>query len=318
VNDSDKGKQAKNNLSDMQKNKAKGKVATVANNNSLDDLLSFDARVLAAGSATGIDINEINELPEKSVNQQLELSIEEYEAKGELTKDVEQASDELIDTVPESEAPDVEQQESDSGSADISDQDKRISQLEDELSKLKKMSVLGLILAVLALVISVWFGVFSSDTQLKPIEQPKLVKSVNSSVVAPEIEVNTQEIDHSIIKTKASDAETNDLEKTPVVPESDIPEIKTLDAVAEQPVFEVEEKGWSVNLNSYPNRVETDKKMQELKKQGIPAEVVVVTVNEVQWYRIRVTGFETKVEADAYADKVIKILGRSRAWVSKI
>ena len=80
----------------------------------------------------------------------------------------------------------------------------------------------------------------------------------------------------------------------------------------------MEEKGWSVNLNSYPNRIETDKKMLELKRQGIPAEVVVVTVNGVQWYRIRVTGFATKAEADAYADKVIKILGRSRAWVSKI
>ena len=318
MDDSDKGKQVKSSLGRKQKNKREGRVSKTESINSLDDLLSFDARILAGGSATGIDINDIKERSEKSVNQHAELSLGEYDTKKEFTKEVELISDDLMDVGPDSKISDAEQQDSNVDSTGITDQDKRISQLEHELSVFKKISLSSIALAVVALVVSAWLAVLNSETQLKPGEQQRIVKSIDDSLPPPEIETGIHKVDHAKIKTKVLEAETSYLEKTLILPQDDISEKNTIDEVAKQSVAEAEEKEWSVNLNSYPNRDETESKMKELREKGIPAEVVIVTVNGVQWFRIRVTGFKTKAEADAYADKVIKILGRSRAWVSQI
>lgn len=75
---------------------------------------------------------------------------------------------------------------------------------------------------------------------------------------------------------------------------------------------------WVVNLNSYEQRRDTDKKMEELREKGIPVEMIIVNVGGVRWFRIRVTDFKTKAEAEHYAAKIKETLNSDHAWVSRI
>ncbi|MCF7969925.1 MAG: SPOR domain-containing protein [Methylococcaceae bacterium] len=73
---------------------------------------------------------------------------------------------------------------------------------------------------------------------------------------------------------------------------------------------------WVVNLVSFKQRWYTDKKVQEYKQKGIPAEVAPVDVNGVEWFVIRVVGFKNKTQATVYAAKMKKALNLSSVWVS--
>jgi len=74
---------------------------------------------------------------------------------------------------------------------------------------------------------------------------------------------------------------------------------------------------WVVNLAAFKQRWYTDKKVEDFKSKGIRAEVFVIDLEGVDWFRIRVTGFKNKVEARNYANKVKLVLNLSSVWVAK-
>ena len=73
---------------------------------------------------------------------------------------------------------------------------------------------------------------------------------------------------------------------------------------------------FSVNVVSYQQEWFAQSKAAELRQQGIPVEVAPVDVNDAGTrYRLKVTGFKTKGEANAYANKVKKSSGFNDSWV---
>jgi len=73
---------------------------------------------------------------------------------------------------------------------------------------------------------------------------------------------------------------------------------------------------FSVNVVSYQQEWFAESKAAELRQQGIPVEVAPVDVNDSGTrYRLKVTGFKTKSEANAYASKVKKSSGFNDTWV---
>ncbi|WP_419607734.1 SPOR domain-containing protein [Thiolapillus sp.] len=64
--------------------------------------------------------------------------------------------------------------------------------------------------------------------------------------------------------------------------------------------------GWAVNLISFKQEWYAQRKSAELKKKGIPVEVLPVKIKGENWYRLRVAGFKTKNEASSYAVRVKK------------
>jgi len=75
-------------------------------------------------------------------------------------------------------------------------------------------------------------------------------------------------------------------------------------------------KEWVVNLVSFKQRWYTDKKVDEFKKKGVPAEAVPIDIKGSEWYRVRVSGFKVKADAAAYALKMKKLLNLNSVWVS--
>ena len=302
----------------------------------LDDFLMLDAQVLA-GSSTGIsDIDNSNEPSEGSEKQQFETSLDaivEDRSTRKFIKEGGQESHEFIDGGPELISPDGEQQDSYMGSS-LSAQNERISQLESELSDLKKMSFIALVVAILALIVGLWLGTLNLGTQTESGKQQSAV--IDDDSVVPVIDQNNQKTDDLPSKTKALETEIKSPEETLILPNDDISgldEVAKLKKGAEVPVNKkelvktpVKKKNvvkapvnrWVVNLYSYEQRWEMNEKMEELKKKGIPTEMIVVKVDGRRWFRIRATGFRTKTEAESYATKIKKTLNNGLAWVSKI
>ena len=75
-------------------------------------------------------------------------------------------------------------------------------------------------------------------------------------------------------------------------------------------------KGWFVNLVSFNQEWQANKKAAEFGKKGIPVEVSQVSINGKKWYRIAVGGFKTKQEAQSYMTKVKKVLGLNSVWMT--
>ncbi|MEY2667346.1 MAG: hypothetical protein RLZZ384_1517 [Pseudomonadota bacterium] len=73
---------------------------------------------------------------------------------------------------------------------------------------------------------------------------------------------------------------------------------------------------YSVNVVSYQQEWFAESKAAELRQQGIPVEVAPVDINDSGTrYRLKVTGFKTKGDANTYANKVKKTSGFTDAWV---
>jgi cellobiose-specific phosphotransferase system component IIB len=73
---------------------------------------------------------------------------------------------------------------------------------------------------------------------------------------------------------------------------------------------------YSVNMLSYQQEWFAQSKAAEFKQKGIPVEVVPTDPTKPGTsFRLKVGGFKTKSEADAYSDKVKKSLDLKETWV---
>ncbi|MSR16786.1 MAG: hypothetical protein EXR89_03180 [Methylococcaceae bacterium] len=73
---------------------------------------------------------------------------------------------------------------------------------------------------------------------------------------------------------------------------------------------------YSVNVVSYQQEWFAQSKAAEFKQNGIPVEVVPVNIGDnATRYRLKVTGFKTKSDANAYAEQIKKSHNLNEAWV---
>ncbi len=61
---------------------------------------------------------------------------------------------------------------------------------------------------------------------------------------------------------------------------------------------------WAVNLVSLSSRNTAERELSVLRQAGVNAELQQVTIGGKQWYRLRVTGFESKEAAGRYAQQI--------------
>ena len=76
---------------------------------------------------------------------------------------------------------------------------------------------------------------------------------------------------------------------------------------------------WAVNLVSLSSRNTAERELSALRQAGIKAELQQVTIRGKQWFRLRVTGFDSKDAAGRYAQQV---RGKTRIeidpWLDRI
>lgn len=75
--------------------------------------------------------------------------------------------------------------------------------------------------------------------------------------------------------------------------------------------------GWVVNLLSLSSRADAESERNRLRRLGINAQLETAEVNGRTWYRLRVGGFGSKNEAEAYSRRVSARANLSGAWVTQ-
>ncbi len=75
--------------------------------------------------------------------------------------------------------------------------------------------------------------------------------------------------------------------------------------------------GWSVNLMSLTDEVIAKKQLESLRKKGVSAQIKRTKISGADWYRVQVSGFKTKQQAQEYGKAVSRKLGLSGAWVTR-
>lgn len=73
---------------------------------------------------------------------------------------------------------------------------------------------------------------------------------------------------------------------------------------------------WIVNLVSLRNKRNADKLHKQFQSQSIPVEKQTVNLNGKPIYRLRVSGFRSKKEADKFGTKTIKQLNLKSYWIT--
>lgn len=76
-------------------------------------------------------------------------------------------------------------------------------------------------------------------------------------------------------------------------------------------------KGWSVNLGSYYHKSDAQQRMQFYQQAGINAEIREIPKGNTTWHRLRVMGFASKKEANAFIGGLTIEQGRETAWPSR-
>jgi hypothetical protein len=75
-------------------------------------------------------------------------------------------------------------------------------------------------------------------------------------------------------------------------------------------------KGWAVNLRSYYHRMDAERLVQRYQKAGIDAQIREIPKGDATWHRVRVMGFGSKQEANAFIQGLSTDQGRDMAWPS--
>jgi hypothetical protein len=75
---------------------------------------------------------------------------------------------------------------------------------------------------------------------------------------------------------------------------------------------------WVVNFESYTSEKAAAAAVIRLRSQGINAEKYALIKEGITWYRVRVPGFSSSVEARAYSQNVSAKAGFSQAWIGRM
>ena len=73
---------------------------------------------------------------------------------------------------------------------------------------------------------------------------------------------------------------------------------------------------WQVNASSFQSRPAAQALAQTLSDAGYRVEVSEVAIDDSPWYRVRVTGYTNRSEAERAASALVPILGRESLWVT--
>jgi len=84
-----------------------------------------------------------------------------------------------------------------------------------------------------------------------------------------------------------------------------------------QPVAKNRSTGWVIVIASVATRAAAEKALKGLKANGINAEVKPTTVKGRPWYRIRISGFASRQEANAKKASLQKQHGIKDTWIHK-
>jgi hypothetical protein len=117
------------------------------------------------------------------------------------------------------------------------------------------------------------------------------------------------------VTTPAVPETTADEDAVSSVEQGDAP--RTMSVEASTPSGKTFIKGWAVNLGSYYYRVDAEHLMQSYLQQGIAAEIREIPKGNTTWYRVRVMGFHSKKEAEAFITGLSSEQGRDEAWPSR-
>ncbi|MBE0471179.1 MAG: SPOR domain-containing protein [Methyloprofundus sp.] len=227
-------------------------------------------------------------------------------------------------------------------------------ELDEANKKLKVWSISALVVAVIALIIAITVVILNLGVQSNLDRVQGGVMDIEDRLAVPTIKLvdpNDAKIADLQVSVQSIQALVNDMPERLNALQGQINSINTeeIERVLEQRLVDINEKlvtleaevassksskakremsprkvvkrvvaqEWVVNLVSFKQRWYTDKKVQEYKQKGIPAEVVSVDVQGVEWFRVRVVGFKDKAEAEVYALKMKKSLNLNSVWVSE-
>ncbi|NOU15703.1 MAG: hypothetical protein HOO92_17370 [Methylococcaceae bacterium] len=137
--------------------------------------------------------------------------------------------------------------------------------------------------------------------------KPEAVKTPEPAKPSVEPLVDEKKTPTVRSETKAGNPEKSALKKKPA---------KTSHPIAQSKPSQ--RMDWSVNLIAFRQDWYAKSKASEYIQKGVPVEVVPVEISGVVWYRLRVSGFKNKPEADAYALRVKRALNLSSVWVGDI
>jgi hypothetical protein len=74
---------------------------------------------------------------------------------------------------------------------------------------------------------------------------------------------------------------------------------------------------WNINLISSPDKAYAVRFSNTAQSRGISTELQEATVNGTPYWRVQVTGFSTRDEAQAYADSIKGKLGLKDTWIMR-
>lgn len=147
------------------------------------------------------------------------------------------------------------------------------------------------------------------ETAIEPVIEPAVEAVADEYVENPEI--NTAEAENNtpvqpvhLSSTSMPDADTELLQADT----RDISENKK----------SVSSGGdWSINIASYLRNSTAEKMRRRFLDKGVATVLVTATVKGKTYYRLRVTGFESRKDATAHSATIKELLGLEDVWITK-
>lgn len=100
-------------------------------------------------------------------------------------------------------------------------------------------------------------------------------------------------------------------------PRVQIETVPALQPMAAAPITKPGATGWVINVASLSHESKAERHAEKLRTAGYPARVRAAQVNGRTWYRVQLSGYANRLEANAAADELGAKLGVVDAWASR-
>jgi hypothetical protein len=147
------------------------------------------------------------------------------------------------------------------------------------------------------------------EAAIEPVIEPAVETVADEQAENPEIKTAESEINIPVQPVHLSRTS---------MPEADT-ELLQADTrdISENEQIVIKGGDWSINIASYLRDSTAEKMQQRFLDKGVAADLVTANVKGKTYYRLRVTGFESRKDATAYSATIKELLGLEETWITK-
>ncbi|MDQ6969764.1 MAG: SPOR domain-containing protein [Mariprofundus sp.] len=153
----------------------------------------------------------------------------------------------------------------------------------------------------------------SEEKQITMLQER--IASLQTRLISKDREI--AELTHQVSELSRSQTQPRHAKKVPAIKQQSIQKKSATTHALVTPIRQQTTGSWAIIIASVNSRIAAEKALARLKGKGIAADIHPTTVKGKDWFRVRVSGFASRAEAEIQKTYLAQQHGIKGVWIHK-